>query len=565
MFKKVLIFIILSFLICVLNGATSNSESKTDLDKRGRRSSLILASSSHNLLIDNSGQLWVWGQNNYGQLGNGTNGFYDGSDYDNSANKNIPTKIAERKIFTSVAAGLGHSLAIDNSGQLWTWGQNYYGQLGDGTGGNLDEDDYKNTPTKISEGKIFTSVAACIGHILAIDNSGQLWAWGWNEYSQLGDGTTGGNKTTPTKIKEGTIFTSVAAGFFHSLAIDNSGQLWAWGSNSSGQVGDGTIENIKNTPTKIKEGTKFITVAAGWNHSLAIDNSGQLWTWGQNNDGQLGDGTSGEENNKNTPTKIKEGTKFTTVSAGVEHSLAIDNSGQLWVWGWNRYSQLGDGTYKQKNTPTKIKKGTKFTTISAGSNHSLAIDNSGQLWAWGSNNYGQLGDGTIENIKNTPTKIKEGTKFTTVAAGWNHSLAIDNLGQLWTWGKNDYGQVGDGTSGEENNKNTPTKIAEGTKFTTVSAGVDHSLAIDNLGQLWVWGYNGYSQLGDGTYKQKNTPTKIKKGTKFTTISAGSNHSLAIDNSGQLWAWGWNESGELGNGTSGRENGKNTPVKIEIRD
>ena len=145
-----------------------------------------------------------------------------------------------------------------------------------------------------------SKIAAGGTYSLRIDETGQLWAWGDNRSGQLGDNTTT-EKYTSQKIQEGTLFKAVAAGYYHSLAIDNSGQLWAWGDNSFGQLGNGT-NNDETTPQKIQEGTVFKAVAAGWLHNLAIDNSGQLWAWGDNNSGRLGDGTTG--GSKNTPTKI---------------------------------------------------------------------------------------------------------------------------------------------------------------------------------------------------------------------------------------------------------------------
>ncbi|MCL1900811.1 MAG: hypothetical protein FWG51_00240, partial [Firmicutes bacterium] len=200
--------------------------------------------------------------------------------------------------------------------------------------------------------------------------------------------------------------------------------------------------------------------------------------------------------NKNTPVKIKDdGTVFTAVSAGNEHSLAIDSDGGLWAFGQNSYGQLGDGTVKGKNTPIKIKDGTVFTDISAGYAYSLAIDSDGGAWAFGRNDVGQLGDGTFE-WEMTPVKIKDGTVFTVVRAGWYCSLAIDSDGGLWTFGQNGYGQLGDGTNVD---KNTPVKIKDdGTAFTAVSAGYLHSLVIDAEGGLWAFGNNQYGQLGDGT-------------------------------------------------------------------
>ena len=302
---------------------------------------------------------------------------------------------------------------------------------------------------------------------------------------------------------------------------------------------------------KLTLSTKIKMLEVGMMHSLAIDEEGNLWAWGYNNYGNLGDGTT---ENKKSPIKIKPETKFTQISAGDDYSLAIDTEGTLWAWGLNGAGQLGDGTTENKKSPIKIKPETKFTQISAGNADSLAIDIEGNLWAWGNNGYGQLGDGTITN-KLSPVQIMKGTKFKQISAGYYHSLAIDSDGNLWTWGYNKYGQLGDGTT---TNKRIPVQIMKGTKFKQISAENNYSFAIDVEGNLWTWGYNEQGQLGDGTTTNKLSPTQIKVETKFKQISGKNSSISAIDSDGNLWAWGYNKQGQLGDGTT---TNKLSPVQI----
>ena len=289
-------------------------------------------------------------------------------------------------------------------------------------------------------------------------------------------------------------------------------------------------------------------------HTLGIDEEGNLWAWGRNENGELGNGTT---ENSAKPIQILEGTKFKKVSSGNWFSIAIDEEGNLWSWGQNARGQLGNGTETdrdQANSPAKIKEGTKFKEISAGRTHSLALDEEGNIWSWGSNDDGQLGNGT-DTASNTPVKILEGTKFKKVSSGDRSSIAIDEEGSIWSWGKNNYGQLGNGTNTASN---TPVKILEGTKFKEISAGNSHCLAIDEDGNLWSWGQNHMGQLGDGTTTNSNIPVKILEGTKFKKISAGYYCSSAIDEEENLWSWGLNSEGQLGNGTT---TNINIPVKI----
>ena len=348
----------------------------------------------------------------------------------------------------------------------------------------------------------------------------------------------GNSRKSNTVSTQITVFDSmkvVSAGCNWTLGLDKSGNLWTLGNNSHGELGDGT-KNIRKAPVLIKKNTKFVQISAGDYIGLAIDELGNLWAWG------LNIGTS--------PVQIGNGTKFTQISAGNDHCLAIDELGNLWAFGKNEYGQLGNGKQdKYWNWGiTQIKEGTKFTKISAGSGCSHAIDELGNLWAWGANGSGILGDGT-EATRTSPVQIKEGTKFKEISSS-GHCLAIDELGNLWAWGVSDQGQVGNGAYGLYRKVTSPVQIKEGTKFKKISTGVYHSLAIDELGNLWAWGRNdSYVSLGDGTKEDRRTPVQIKEGTKFTQISAGCFHSFATDELGNLWAWGKNDYGQLGDGTT----------------
>ena len=338
-------------------------------------------------------------------------------------------------------------------------------------------------------------------HTLAIDTEGNLWTWGYNNCGQLGDGTTA-NRTNPVQIKSEIKFKEISVGKSHSVAIDIEGNLWAWGRNDYGQLGDGTTTNRTN-PVQIKSGAKFIKISAEDDRSLAIDIEGNLWAWGNNYRGQLGDGTT---TNRTSPVQIKSNTKFAKISIGFAYSVAIDIEGNLWTWGINNKGQLGNGTTTDKMTPIQIKDDTKFLKISAGrAGHVLAIDVEGNFWVWGQNPYGQLGDGTTTD-RTIPEQVKSDIKFSEISAGNTHSIAIDDKGNLWTWGQNDKGQLGDGTT---TNRTTPVQIKAGIKFTNVCArGSDSSFALDSGKYLWTWGYNYNGQLGDGTTVNKLEPVEI---------------------------------------------------------
>ena len=339
----------------------------------------------------------------------------------------------------------------------------------------------------------FKEMAVGFYHILALDKDNNLWAWGDNEYGQLGDETTT-NKASPTKIETGITFVQLSAGYFHSAGIDNDGKLWSWGYNKYGQLGDGTTTQ-QTKPIKIMGDKTFKKVIASNYSTLAIDMNDEIWYWGR----YYGDHNGGAK----IPQKLDFKIEYSLIS-GDSHYLFLDKQNKLWSWGANYAGQIGDGTTITRTNPVQIKPETKFTQVSAGDRFSLAIDEEGNLWSWGYNDDGQLGDGT-KTYKTSPVQITKETKFTQVSAGSNHCLAIDNEGNLWSWGRNVRGQLGDGTT---TNRLTPQKVMEGIKFKQIYARSSSNLALDSNGNLWSWGYNEYGELGDGTTTERHTPVQI---------------------------------------------------------
>ena len=388
-----------------------------------------------------------------------------------------------------------------------------------------------------------------------IDSSNKETKYDTNKIENLGLGSyklyviaydRAGNsrKSNIVDFKISVQFKEIEVGGFHILALDNDNNLWAWGDNEYGQLGDGTTTN-KTSPTKIETGITFVQLSAGHAHSAGIDNEGKLWTWGYNTNGQLGDGTKTQ---RTKPTKIMGDKTFKKVIASDYSTLAIDMNDEIWYWG-NYYGGVNSSVYIPQKLDFKI----EYSLIS-GNSHYLFLDKQNKLWSWGANHAGQIGDGTTITRTN-PVQIKPETKFTQVSAGHRFSLAIDEEGNLWSWGYNDDGQLGNGT---KSYKKVPEQIKQGTKFTQVSAGNNHSLAVDYEGNLWSWGYNRYGQLGDGTTTEKLNPIKIMEDVKFKKIYTTTYSSLAIDINGNIWSWGSNGNGELGDGTT---TNRLTPVQI----
>jgi alpha-tubulin suppressor-like RCC1 family protein len=356
-------------------------------------------------------------------------------------------------------------------------------------------------PALAGEPKIATGLV----NTMAIKSNGDLWSWGHNAYGTLGDGTVTGETANPLPKLIGTGFADVSTRFFHTLALKTDGSLWAWGTNVEAVFGDDTTAD-SYAPKLIDTGYKAI--AAGRNHSLALKTDGSLWAWGWNSTGQLGVSSQVFRSVSRLPV----GAGYKAIAAGFYHSLAIKTDGSLWGWGANDYGTVGDGTNVHVFGPKQI--GTNYSAIAAGLSHSVAIKTDGTLWTWGRNHVGQLGDGTTTD-RNVPQQV--GSGFAAVAAGTYHTVAVKTDGSVWTWGWNGwaYGQLGDGSA---TNGLTPKQI--GTGYSAVAAGEGHSAAIKADGSLWTWGWNVYGQLGDGTVTTSLVPKQI--------MSLGSAGSVTID-------------------------------------
>jgi alpha-tubulin suppressor-like RCC1 family protein len=338
----------------------------------------------------------------------------------------------------------------------------------------------------------------------------------------------------------------------HSIILCIDGTVWTTGSNTSGQLGNGTTIN-KNSPIQVSGLSDIVAVAAGDFHSLALKNDGTVWAWGDNGYGQLGDGTT---TLKTTPVQVNGLTGVRAIEAGASHSIAIKKDSTVWAWGYNFFGQLGDSTTTNKTSPVKINSLSNIISIDAGDYHSIALKDNGTVYSWGRNNNGQLGDGTIVN-KNYPIALSSINEVVAIATGSNHSLAKKSDETIWSWGLNQFGQLGDNTTTD---KSSPTQILNLSSSIKVTAGLYHSMVFVNDSTILSWGRNNTGQLGDGTTSDKLAPIQVPNFSNINTISAGGATSLAVKNNGTVWGWGNNNPGQLGDGTMIN---KATPVQMLI--
>ncbi len=380
-----------------------------------------------------------------------------------------------------------------------------------------------------------------------------VWAPAAAVATEPSSGPTGGGTAVTGEVPDGVRFSAVSAGYLFSFGLGSDGRAYSWGSNGFGQLGDGTTAaHPAPAPLRQPDGVRFTEIEGGYVHAVALASDGDAYAWGDNGSGQLGDGTTTGHSTPQ-PVPAPAGVTFTGVSAGYSHSLALGSDGNVYAWGANDSAQLGDGTRTTRSTPVAIPApaGKTFTAVSGGETHSLALASDGSVYAWGSNLSGKLGDGTTtDRLQPVRVSAPAGVTFTAVAAGRTHSVALASDGSVYTWGNNQYGQLGDGTT---TNRPAPVEAAlpSGVAAVAIAAGEYFTVALGSDGVAYAWGANQFGRLGDGTTTNRTTPVPVlvPAGATVARLAVGEAHVLAVTGGGATLSWGYNSSGQLGDGTN----------------
>jgi uncharacterized repeat protein (TIGR01451 family) len=348
--------------------------------------------------------------------------------------------------------------------------------------------------TEVYADTVFSNVAALAAgdyHTVSLKRDGTVWSWGSNSWGQLGDGNFSTN-TTPVQAFNLTGVTAIAGGGKHTLALRGDGTVWAWGMSAFGQLGDGQpFSTIMGLPVQVVGLTGVTAVSAGEHYSVALRNDGTVWTWGYNDNGQLGDGTTTE---RRAPVQVSGLNNVTAISAGQEaHTVVVKADGTVWAWGENRFGELGPGTTNSmETTPVQVSGLTNVKTVAAGEHFTVALKLDGTVWSWGDRNP-------------VPAQVGGLTSIVSLDAGYDHGIALKSDGTVWTWGYNVYGELGDGTNGTRANA---MQVSGLSGVTAVAAGEHHSAALLSDGTVRTWGINQFGQLGDGTKSDKNLPVQV---------------------------------------------------------
>lgn len=511
---------------------------------------------SHSLFLDQNGILWQWGNSTLmptvrHELQDissiSTQGDYsaalleDGSLVTWGNNETPDPSAATAQQIVSTSVGRGTSLALNQNGEVLQW--------------DNDQPDLLST---VSISTPVVQVSSSEDHFLALDQSGLVWSWGGNGCGQLGRTTSAETDADlPTVIPTLEGITAIYTNNDRSnLALDQSGRLWGWGRNDSGELGltSATSECI-DTPEEITALPVVTRATIGPHHALAIDQDGAVWSWGGNFFHQLGQDV--DQGDHFPPAQLSGLNHIVDLIAGGGHSAARDSEGTIWVWGGNWGGQLGLGHQQEVSSPTQLAGSWGVVDLAGTSNHKLFVSWDGTLHIQGSNHGGLFGTAAeILPYSDDPYAISGLPAVVRVESSNHHILALDDSGTIWSWGNNSQGQLG---READASSISPQSIAITTAVQDIATGNFHSMALDQEGTVWVWGDNQHGQLGMAAENQTQ-PQPLSMLPTIVSIAAGSYHSLALDEDGHIWNWGANWKGQLGRNASSTD-----PTPTQVND
>jgi alpha-tubulin suppressor-like RCC1 family protein len=340
--------------------------------------------------------------------------------------------------FRQVSAGTGglYTCAVTTDDRAYCWGQNHFGQLGNGTS------DFRAhpRPVPVAGGHRFVRVDAGALHTCGVTTDNRAFCWGRND-GALGDGTIT-DRLQPVDVAGGRRFRQMNAGHFHTCGLTTFDVAFCWGFNGDAELGDGTLTR-RLLPVRVVGVLQFTRFSVGGRHNCGLTEDDRAYCWGANFDGQLGDGTTSL---RLTPGAVASQLRFLQVSAGNFHTCAVNPFNRVFCWGLNDEGQLGDSTTTQRLTPVRIvHRGLRFRQVSAGGSHTCGVTTDDLAYCWGLNDLGQLGDGTTKS-RLTPVAVAGGHRFVRVDAGSLHTCAVTTSHRAFCWGNNSDGQLGDGTT-----------------------------------------------------------------------------------------------------------------------
>lgn len=355
------------------------------------------------------------------------------------------------------------------------------------TAGRLVGQDSTAAPLGVSDQLRFTSITAGGGHSCGLTAAGKAYCWGRNDAGQLGDSSTT-DRTTPTLVAGGIVFRMISAGDKHTCGISMDDDPYCWGLNDHGQLGDGNRVNT-NMPMRVAGNLRATTIAAGGHHTCATqvhwDKQDRAVCWGSNSEGQLGDMA---EDDTSLPSSTFGVIRYVSLAAGDEHTCGATKEGKVFCWGANARGELGNGSASPSRVPflLRMTRRETFTRVVAGASHTCGLTSDGKVYCWGDNTKGQIGNGKGGRVL-TPAWLRDAPVFSSLTAGGGATCGLQADGTALCWGSNDTGQFGTGAGA---GSSVPAPALPGTTWTAISVGRGHACGLRPDGAGLCWGRLG---------------------------------------------------------------------------
>ncbi|MBI4317444.1 MAG: hypothetical protein HY675_03055 [Chloroflexi bacterium] len=486
--------------------------------------------------VRGNGSVWCWGDADDGEIGDGTTSPGTRSNPVQVSNTNLTNAV-------SVAVGTNFTCARKSDDTVWCWGKNNAGQLGAG------DTVQSSTPRQVTGLTSAIQIDTYTDGACAVRSNNTVWCWGANVYGQVGNNSTTNPVASARQVTGLSSIDSVSGGNFHNCAVRSSDStVWCWGKNESGQLGINNTVSPKSSALQTTNASSITQVTAGGNHSCARDSSGQIFCWGDNAEGQLGDNTTVR---KTTAKQIGSGTDWEAITVGTKTTCAVRTNSTVWCWGDGANKTIGlDDTTTDQTSPSLGPVG-NIIQADEGASGGCAVTQAGLPYCWGGNARGELGDGTTSDSAKA-TAMTGLTSVGQVSRGGLHACAlkVNDPGDdtVWCWGKDDTGQVGDGANTAD--KTSAVQVIGLTgNFVGVSAATGHSCFLKGDGTVWCVGDNTNGALGDNSTITKHSPVQTAGLTDIVQISTSGSTSCALRGDSSVFCWGANGSGQVGDGTT----------------
>jgi alpha-tubulin suppressor-like RCC1 family protein len=494
----------------------------TDSDAGTIGAKAIAVGYLHTCIAQTSGDVCCWGDNADHQLGNA-----------DVASSLVGVKIAGVSDVVALSAQKSVTCALTESGDVYCWGNTW-----------SEEESFGVTPQRVEGLEDVASIASGFAHTCALTAGGQVHCWGSNFNGILGDDAAPSGKA-PVLIEELSGITAITATDMDNCALRSNGTVACWGSNVYGQLGDGSepdpdnYYNYSTVPVEVVEVSDVVAIAGSREGNCALLSDGSVWCWGN-----VPEFITGSV--QTTPIEM---TGFGAVAslAGTSAGFCLTRpDGTAECWGYNGDGGFGDGTVVSSSTPVAVSGLTDVVKVvgSSAANHLCALRENGSVACWGDNGSGQLGNGEVGlSMSSTPLEVAGDAEFVGLSVGNNHSCGTTATGEVWCWGGNFDGEVGNGQVWQP--QPTPAAIPNLDDATGVTAGNSVTCVLREGGSVDCLGYNAYGQLGDGTTESRVAPTSVVDLDDATRVSAGFDVTCAVRDDATVQCWGNNVYGMFG--------------------